>query len=308
MRSLDVPWRGYFAAVPTPFAVDGTLDLASFRLLIRYFIGEGAHGLVINGSSGEWYAQNIDERESVARVAVEETAGEIPVIIGASSIDPESTRQLIAHAGNIGADGVMFSPPPGWRLNNQEIRSYFSALCEASTLPVMLYNIPADVATDLAPNITAELAELEQVVAIKESNQDDRHLYETILVAGDRLRIFGNLMNRPGVGLLASGWGADGYIGSGMLFGRELSQAFEAVWSNRLDDARQFVDRLTSLQNDLNLPDGNGTFGGIPGQLKAILNLIGQPAGVPRHPRLPLEGENLDELRRVLVAHGMEVV
>lgn len=172
----------------------------------------------------------------------------------------------------------------------------------------MLYNIPADVATNLAPSVTAELAELEQVVAIKESNQDDRHLYETILAAGDKLRVFGNLMNRPGLGLLASDWGADGYIGSGMLFGRELSQAFEAVWSNRLDDARLFVDRLTSLQNDLNLSDGNGTFGGIPGQLKAILNLIGQPAGLPRHPRLPLEGENLDALRRTLVAHGMEVV
>ncbi|MBM6588886.1 dihydrodipicolinate synthase family protein [Brevibacterium sp. RIT 803] len=308
MRSLDVPWRGYFAAVPTPFTEDGPLDLESLRLLIRYFINEGAHGLVINGSSGEWYAQDSEERESVARVAVDETAGAIPVIIGVSSIAPQTTRQLIAHAGKIGADGVMFSPPPGWRLNNEEIVSYFTDLCKSSTLPVMLYNIPADVATDLAPSVTAELAEIEQVVAIKESNQDDRHLYETSLLAGDKLRIFGNLMNRPGVGLLASDWGADGYIGSGMLFGRELSQAFEAVWVNRLDDARLFVDRLTALQNDLNLPDGNGAFGGIPGQLKAILNLIGQPAGFPRRPRLPIEGERLDDLRRILVAHGMEVV
>ncbi|WP_449278343.1 dihydrodipicolinate synthase family protein [Leucobacter sp. GX24907] len=305
MRDTDVSWRGYFAAIPTPFSADGEVDLDSLRGVVRYYIGERAHGLVVNGSSGEWYAQQPEERERVAAVAVEEANGELPVIIGVSSIEHEVTSRLIRHAAEIGADGVMLSPPPGWRLTHEEIVDYYRRQTAAADIPMMLYNIPSDVATDMSPSLISELADIDRVVAVKESTRDDRQLYETCRLAGDRLRIFGNLMNRPGLGLIASDWGADGYIGSGMLFGRELAAAFDAAAAGRPDDARELIDRLVSLQEALNDVDGNGLFGGIPGQLKAIVNLLGQPGGYPRFPRKPVEGEELEALRRTLRNHGL---
>lgn len=305
MRRTDVPWRGYFAAIPTPFSESGEVELDSLRGIVRYYIEERAHGLVVNGSSGEWYAQQPAERESVAATAVEETAGAIPVIIGVSSIDHEVTSRLIRHAAEIGADGVMLSPPPGWRLTREEIVDYYLRQAAVADIPMMLYNIPSDVATDMSPSLIGELADIDRVVAVKESTRDDRRLYDTCRIAGDRLRVFGNLMNRPGLGLISNDWGADGYIGSGMLFGRELAAAFDAAAEGRPDEARELIDRLTSLQADLNDVDGNGLFGGIPGQLKAIVNLLGQPGGYPRFPRKPVEGEALDGLRRTLRSHGL---
>lgn len=311
MDRNDVTWRGYFAATPTPFTASGALDLPALRKIVGHFVEEGAHGIVVNGSSGEWYAQDSGEREEVAAVALEQVAGAVPTIIGVSSIDPDQTHRLIHHAASIGADGVMFSPPPGWRLSVPEVLRYYEQLTAGTDLPVMLYNIPADVATNLAPDTIAALADLPNIVAVKESNRDDRVLFETARLAGDRIRVFGNLMTRPGLGLMAKQWGADGYIGGGMLLGRDLARAFEAVWAGDLDTALSIVDRLEDLQASLNDPeDGNGLFGGIPGQLKAIMNLMGQPAGTPRFPRseVSVGSQGLDGLRKVLIDHGLQPV
>jgi 4-hydroxy-tetrahydrodipicolinate synthase len=204
----------------------------------------------------------------------------------------------------------MFSPPPGWRLSVSEVFKYYEQLTADTSMPVMLYNIPADVATNLAPTTIAALADLPNVVAVKESNRDDRLLFETARLAGDRIRVFGNLLTRPGLGLMAKQWGADGYIGGGMLLGRDMARAIEAVWAGDLDTALAIVDRLEDLQTSLNADDGNGLFAGIPGQLKAILNLIGQPAGSPRFPRGAVtDGKHgLDALRKVLGDHGLKTV
>lgn len=307
MRNLAVDWKGYFTASPTPFTEHGDLDIPSFRAVVRYYLDEGSHGIVINGSSGEWYAQRADEREAVAEAGVAEVAGTVPAIVGVSSTDPATTARLIRHAGEIGADGIMLSPPAGWRLDRDELLEYYRRECGRTGLPVMVYNIPADVATNLEPELIDELADIENVVAVKESNRDDRALYETCRLVGDRIRVFGNLMNRPGLGLMANDWGADGYIGGGLLFGGELIRALEHLWAGDSEAAREFIDRLNALQRDLDDIDGNGMFGGIPGQLKAALNLLGRPGGYPRYPRRPVEGEQLEGLRRCLRSHGYEV-
>lgn len=310
MDRHDVSWRGYFTATPTPFTPDGDLDLDLFPALLQYFLDEGAHGVVVNGSSGEWYAQSLEERREVAAVAVRHVDGAVPVIIGVSSVHPHESMALMRNAEEIGADGVMLSPPAGWRLNRDEVLAFYRRTCCATALPVMLYNIPPDVSTDLKPTTILALSEIPNVVAVKDSTRDDLQFYETIEVAGDRIRTFGNVLTRAGIGLLRDGWGADGYVGSAMPFGRALAQAFEAVWDGRMEEARDVADQLTALQAALNIEDGNGVYGGIPGQMKAILNLLGHPAGVPRFPRLPVDAnsEALDGLRKVLRDHGMEPV
>jgi dihydrodipicolinate synthase/N-acetylneuraminate lyase len=303
----QVQWRGYFAATPTPFTETGELDLDAFGKLLQYFQDEGAHGIVVNGSSGEWYAQDVDERRAVARAAVEQIGGSVPTIVGVSAIQASDTVALIRHAQSIGADGVMYSPPPGWRLTRDEIRSYFAETCAVTDLPVMLYNIPADVASDLDPELIADLAGIPNVVAVKDSTRDDLQFMETVRRTRDRIAVFGNVLTRPGLAMVLSGWGGAGYIGGGMLFGRELATAFEDAWAGRTEEALAVVDRLVDLQEDLNLHDGNGRFGGIPGQLKATLNLLGQPAGHPRFPRAAVAPELLEGLRATLRRHGMEV-
>ncbi len=308
MDRNDVNWRGYFAASPTPFTVTGEVDLPSFAKVLRYFIDEGAHGIVVNGSSGEWYAQKLEERFDVAAAAVEQIDGAVPAIIGISNAHPDDSIKLAQHAERIGADGVMFSPPPGWRLDVHEVLGYYRRVCETTSLPVMLYNIPADVATDMRPETIATLADIPNVVAVKDSTRNDLQFFETVRLAGDKIRVFGNVLTRPGLGMILNGFGGDGYVGGAMLLGRELIAAFEAAWAGRMEDAVPIVDRLVSLQSALNAADGNGLYGGVPGQIKAVLNLLGQPAGVPRFPRAAVEDDpaSLEGLRQVLREHGLE--
>lgn len=307
MDRNSVDWRGYFAASPTPFTESGDIDFPAFEKLLRYFLGEGAHGIVVNGSSGEWYAQNYDERVRVAASAVNTVERAVPTIIGVSSISPDETVALAEHAKSIGADGVLFSPPPGWRLSTSEVLDYYRGTCALIELPVMLYNIPADVATDLRPATIAQLADLPNVVAVKDSTRDDLQFFDTVQAAGEKIRVFGNVLTRPGLGMMAGGWGGDGYIGGAMLYGRKLAEAFEAVWNGRFDEALPIVDRLEKLQIALNDHDGNGFYGGIPGQMKAVLNLLGQPAGLPRFPRGAVEHDPaaVAGLSAVLADHGL---
>lgn len=300
MDRHDIDWSGYFAATPTPFHTDGSLDLPALRRLVSYFVDEGSRGIVVNGTSGEWCAQSVDERKSVAEAVVGEIDHAVPTIVGVSSTRLQETEHLIQHACGIGASGVMLSPPPGWRLAPTEIVAFYRHMCEKTPVPVMLYNAPGDVGTNLTPALVETLAQLPPVVAVKEATPDDRQFLATARLVGRTLRVFGNVVSRQGIALMTQEHLADGFIGGGMLLGRQMADFFDAVERGDVAHAQTIADRFVSLGQALHVADGNGVHGGLPGQLKALLALAGQPAGEPRFPRLPVTDEALDALRRIL--------
>src|SRR4051812_28254735 len=107
MNRNDVDWKGYWPASPTPFTASGELDEASLRELLRFYHREGMHGVLINGTSGEWFSQTEEERRRVAEIAVEELRGKIPVVIGCTTFNAWHTVELGKHARAIGADGFL---------------------------------------------------------------------------------------------------------------------------------------------------------------------------------------------------------
>ena len=98
MDRNDVSWHGYWPACPTPFHADQSLDLDSFRALLECYIGEGVHGLLVNGTSGEWFSQTTDERHAVVETAVEVAAGRVPVVAGCTSYTALEAAELGRHA------------------------------------------------------------------------------------------------------------------------------------------------------------------------------------------------------------------
>lgn len=106
MGRHDVDWKGYWVAATTPFAQHGALDEAAWRAGLRHYLGLGVHGVLVNGTSGEWFSQSEAERRRVAEIAVEELKGRIPVVIGCTTYTPAATIELALHARHIGADGV----------------------------------------------------------------------------------------------------------------------------------------------------------------------------------------------------------
>ncbi|MEO3749214.1 dihydrodipicolinate synthase family protein [Streptomyces sp. B6B3] len=307
MDRHDVDWKGYFAAAPTPFTKDGELDRELLANVLSHLVDQRAHGVLVNGSTGECYAQTTEERRTVTEVAVRAIAGAAPVLVGTSSTSVDETIALARHAHGAGADGVLFCPPPGARLTESEVVDFYRHVCAATPGPVMAYNIPSEVVTDMRPETIAEVADIPNVVAVKDSTPDDLRFQRTVLELSDRLRVFGNVLTPAGISMMIAGCGGDGHFGSGMPLGSLLADAFDHVWAGRAAEALAIARRFSELRGALHAPDGNGVFGGMQAQLKTMMRLLGQPAGYPRPPRRALEDDAgaVEGLAALLERHGV---
>jgi 4-hydroxy-tetrahydrodipicolinate synthase len=143
MNRDDVSWHGYWPAAPTPFTADGEFDEAAMRALMRCYVHDRMHGVLVNGSSGEWFSQSLDERQKVADVAVTAPAGAVPCVIGCSALLLADSIALARHAEKIGADGVMLTPPPYLRPSNDEIVYFYQRVVEMSSLLCSSTTFPA---------------------------------------------------------------------------------------------------------------------------------------------------------------------
>ncbi len=111
MDRNDVSWQGYWVACPTPYGEDGELRLDLLEALLEHYIAHGLHGVLINGTTGEWFSQTHDERRAVAKAAIDTVAGRIPVVISCSDYTAKAVIELAEHAMAAGADGFAASAP-----------------------------------------------------------------------------------------------------------------------------------------------------------------------------------------------------
>src|ERR1700690_2970757 len=112
MDRNDVSWRGYWAACPTPYGENGELELDLLRSLLDFYIGAGLHGVLIDGTTGEWFSQSDAERREVARTAIEHVGGRMTVVVGCTSYTAKGVAELADYAMAAGADGFASTPPP----------------------------------------------------------------------------------------------------------------------------------------------------------------------------------------------------
>ncbi|MFE9312992.1 dihydrodipicolinate synthase family protein [Streptomyces sp. NPDC006706] len=311
MDRHDVNWRGYFAALPTPFSRQGELDLEAFTATVRLFIEQGAHGLLVNGSTGEWAAQSTRERKQLAEAAVSAAAGRVPVIIAVTHTQPARTVELAQHAASAGADAIMVPPPPAVRPCPAELRAYFAEVAASTDLPCWIYNFPQENATHLTVAQIRELVQLPHMVAVKQSAADDRELYATIEAVGDTAVVFGNMLSRLGLAAITSGFGGDGHFGSGMPLGSRMPAFFELAWKGNLEDAGRIADEFAAFMARLKGSEHDGynwRYGGMQASLKAVMNLQGQPGGYPRRPKLPITAPDaLAEISAALTDLGLRI-
>jgi 1-pyrroline-4-hydroxy-2-carboxylate deaminase len=301
----SVDWKGYWIAAPTPFTVTGALDEDALCAMLRLYHGLGAHGVLVNGTTGEWFAQNDGERRRVAELAVEELGGKIPVVIGCTTFTPSQTIALGRHAREIGADGMLSTPPPYAAPTPREIVAFFSAISDSVDLPIMVYNWARGVAVEITWETALELAQIDRVVAIKDSTVHAAQALATLEKVGDRVRVFGSFINRLGLSVL-HGLGGDGNIDGGGLGAKFAVAFYEAFWRGDFAAAQQAADRYGALMTRLIRPDWSGAFGSPQSQIKACMNMLGQPGGYVRPPLLPIDGvRELEALRQILDDAGL---
>ncbi|HEY7177120.1 MAG TPA: dihydrodipicolinate synthase family protein, partial [Micromonosporaceae bacterium] len=199
------------------------------------------------------------------------------------------------------------TPPPYVHPAPDEIVAFYAAVSDATDLPFMVYNWPRGVSVDLAesPGLMARLSDLDHVVAIKDSTGDWLRMLGTVEAVADRVRVFGSFISRRGLAVLA-GVGGDGNIDGGGLGAPYAVAFYEAVAAGDIPAAEKAALRYAEISGRLINPDYSGKFASPIAQLKAAMSMLGQPAGPPRPPLLPLtDPAKLGAIETILSEAGL---
>lgn len=290
-------WRGYFAAAPTPFGRDGGLDTGHLKDVLSWFADQRAHGIVVNGTTGEWVAQSVDERRTVLETAREDVSAETPLLVGISSIRSDDSVVLGRHAAAAGADGALLTIPPARWLHDDEIFDFYAAMAQQIPLPLLVYNVPVVVGYDLPVELLARLLTIDGIVGVKDNTPSPQRRAETLRTLGEEHAIFSDVLEPSAFPILAEEGRGRGQIGSGMPLGRCMSEAFELIWQGEIDQARVIVDDLTEFKAEVLKVLGPGK----PwhAQIKALMFAAGVDAGFPRFPTASIRDDETAMARLV---------
>ena len=164
-------FRGSFPALVTPFK-NGELDLDTLNKLVEWHIGEGSHGLVPVGTTGESPTLTHEEHETVVEEVVRAVGGRIPVIAGAGSNNTLESMRFMQHAAKVGADAALIVTPYYNKPTQRGLTAHFTALHDCCELPIIIYNIPGRSVVDMMPETMGELAKLPRIVGVKDATGD----------------------------------------------------------------------------------------------------------------------------------------
>ncbi len=299
MSTLKV--QGYWPAVVTPFDASGALRYDDFRRIVRWLVDGGAQGICIAGDNGESWALTPDERGQLVREARAEVGQQVPLVLGASAA---TTRQSIAYAeiaAREGADGILLMPQTYvLKATRAELVAHFRKVGAAVPLPIIAYNSPRRAGIALSVDDLAAIVDVAPIVGLKESTRELAHLSEVIRRLGERIAIMTGPASfvLPGIAL-----GAHGFISSGPeLLGSLASRLMTLGKAAPGGEFRQAHHALTRVY------EGLMSIGTWPAALKAGVNLMGQPGGVPRDPVQSLSGDARDRLAALLREIGAPVV
>ncbi len=164
--------KGSLVAIVTPMQEDGSLDFQQLRSLIDFHVAEGTDGIVIVGTSGESPTVNYDEHCKLIQVAVEQAAGRVPVIAGTGANSTQEAIELTEFAKKAGADASLSVVPYYNKPTQEGMYRHFRAIAEAVDLPILLYNVPGRTVADMNNDTVLRLAEIPNIVGIKDATGD----------------------------------------------------------------------------------------------------------------------------------------
>ncbi len=290
MDKNSVTWKDLWVAIVTPFDAAGAIDEDALRAHVDWCIAEGVSGIVASGCTGEFWALTDDERKRVIKACVEAAAGRVPVIGGTGAIRTADVIALSGAAKDAGCDGVMILPPFFVKPSTGDIVAHYQAVSDAVDIPILLYNIPGNAVNALTPELTSRLADIDNVVAIKESSMDFTNYTRTLALAGDRLRVFGYSLAGRLIGAAGAIETNPNFWASG------LAEIHTAYSKGDIERARALNETSVALR-DLTIARGRNMYCSV----KAIMAMFGLSGGVPRLPLRPLAEPHLAELRQGLV-------
>jgi len=289
--------EGIIPPVVTPMNADESLDLPGLNRLIDFQLAQRVHGIFVLGTTGEFYALSEAEKQSVVASAVAHVAGRSLVFAGTGAETTGEVIRLTKMAEREGAAGVSVITPYFLKPTQAELIEHFRRVADATRLPVILYNNPGTCAgVSIEPESVAKLAEVKNIIGIKDSSGD---LQNTIELVKRTPPEFSVLNGRDTLILASLLFGAKGAIPATCNVAPQFCVGiYEGFRSGNIAAAREFQDQLAPVRMAMTLGTGNGA-------VKEAMALLGRSAGPNRLPIGPLNSDNRENLKQILIAAGL---
>jgi len=284
-------WQGVFPAVTTQLKKDQSLDLEATARHVEALIESGVAGLIMLGSLGENQALEPVEKRRVVEATVKVANGRVPVLSGVAENSTAAACRYVRDCEELGAGGFMLMPAMIYKGDPRETMAHFRTVAKATGLPIMIYNNPISYGNDITPEMFAELADVKNFVALKESSGNPRRITDLHNTVGDRYAIFTGVDDLV---LESAILGIDGWVaGSGIAFPRENQYIWELTRRGEWDKARAIYRWFTPL---LRL-DTHVKF---VQYIKLAVQECGLGVEWVRTPRLPLAGNERKQILKII--------
>jgi 4-hydroxy-tetrahydrodipicolinate synthase len=293
MMAQNQPIHGIIAYPITPFA-DAGIDTDRLAGLVETMVDAGVHAIAPLGSTGESAYLSFDEWKAVVDTTVETVAGRVPVVAGASDLTTAGTVARAEYSQAAGASATMVIPVSYWALNEREIVQHYSSVSDAISIPIMAYNNPATSGIDMSPTLLNHMFEsIPNVKMVKESTGDIQRMLDLKELSSGALPFYNgsNPLVLEALMAGASGW----CTAAPCLRPAPTIALYEAFAAGEVDRAKEIYEELLPLLRFI-------VSRGLPTAVKSGLEILGEPAGDPRSPLLPLDPADRAELESILGA------
>ena len=283
--------EGIIPAMVTPLDRNEEIDEAGIRGIINYLIDSGVHGIFVCGSQGESYALTEDEKKRVIEISVDEVNGRVPVYAGTGAVTTKMTIELSRYAVDVGADAVTIVTPYFIRPSQDELYMHYKRIAESVDSPILIYNNPGRTNVNLEAETVKKLAEIDNIVGIKDSSGDLTLTAQYIMKCPDEFAV---LAGRDSLILATLLYGGKGAVAAtANVAPRLVVGIYENFIKGDLEKARELQFKILPLRLAFSL----GTF---PVVVKEAMNLMRKPSGPAKSPVSPLPEEKKRKLKLLL--------
>jgi 4-hydroxy-tetrahydrodipicolinate synthase len=289
--------RGSLTALVTPFATNGGLDEKAFRAFVEWQIAEGTRGLVPVGTTGESPTLTHDEHRQVVKACVEVADGRVPVVAGAGSNNTQEAVGLVQYAEKVGADAVLVVTPYYNKPTQRGLYAHFAAVAQATSLPIIIYNIPPRSVIDMTPETMGRLAhDFKNIVGVKDATGKVERVSEQRITCGK------DFIQLSGEDASALGFNAHGGVGAisvtSNVAPRLCAEFQEAALNGDKEKAIELQDRLMPLHKALFIEPG------VSGA-KYALSRLGKIENVVRSPLMTVEEATAEKIDAAMKHAGL---
>lgn len=283
---------GIWTPIVTPFSATGKVDLAALEPLVSHLVAQGVSGLIVGGTTGEYYALSNAERKELLKTVKALAGGKVALMAGINSTTTEESLDIGRHAKQLGYESILLAAPYYCQPTQDELLAYALEVDDVLNLPAMLYNFPARTGTEMSFDFINALRKRPNFQSIKESTGSIERMHRLIAEHADQLQVCCGMDDQI---LEFFAWGSRSWVGGASNFAaRQHVALYQAcVVKQDMVAGRELASRFVPL---LNLLEQGGKF---CQYVKFGCELAGMPVGVTRRPLLPLNDAEKDKFRAV---------